>query len=41
MREWSLAKNWSPDTRYRIVGSINRSDATERVAAIKTLMEVL
>ena len=37
--EWSIMKVWSPDYRYKPVGSANQQDVQEMIASAKILMK--
>jgi len=41
MVEWSIIATWDPETRYKSIGSANRSDARDMIQSVKTLLGVL
>lgn len=39
--DWSVAADWSPESRYRRIGTCTEPQATEMVAAAHGLLEIL
>ena len=39
--EWSMMKSWTPEYRYRPIGSTTQQDAQQMISAAKVLMKKL
>ena len=41
MTAWSIVGNWSPDTRYRAIGTATATNAADMIVATRELLRVL